>query len=73
MVRVIRMVAAERAVPRIALGMRNIRRFPSGSSRNGISCIGGDHAHQIAGKITTMSPSQKLGVARPMMAKERPT
>ena len=73
MVRVIRMVAADMAVPRIRLGMMNTPRFPSGSSVKGTHVIGGDQPHQIAGYIMTIIPSQKLGVARPRMANERPT
>ena len=61
------------AVPRIRLGMMNTPIFPSGSSVKGIHSIGGDQPHQIAGKIMTMIPNQKFGVARPMMATERPT
>ena len=72
MVRVIRIVAAAEAVPRIRLGMMNMPRFPSGSSVKGISFIGGDQPHQIAGYIMTIIPSQKLGVDRPMMAMLRP-
>ena len=53
--------------------MRNMPRLPSGSWANGTSSIGGDHAHQMAGKIITIVPSQKLGVASPMMATDRPT
>ena len=73
MVRVMRMVAAARAVPRITLGRMSTPRFPSGSSLKGTHCIGGDHAHHSDGYSTTMVASQKLGVARPMMATERPT
>ena len=73
MVRVIRIVLADRAVPRIRLGVRNTPRFPSGSCVKGVSSIGGDQPHQIAGKVMTMIPHQKLGVARPMMAMVRPT
>ena len=71
-VRVIRIVPAARAVPRIALGMRNMPRLPSGSSAKGIIFIEGDQPHQIAGNTMTMIPSQKLGVARPMTATVRP-
>ena len=39
---------------------------------NGTHSIGGDQPHQMAGKIITMMPSQKLGVARPMTAMVRP-
>ena len=49
MVRVIRMVSAAMAVPRITLGMRNITRFPSGSWTRGIYFIDGAQPHQIAG------------------------
>ena len=72
MVRVMRMVVADRAVPRIRLGMMNMAMFSAGSLANGTHSIGGDQPHQIAGKIMTMIPSQKLGVARPMTAMVRP-
>ena len=49
MVRVMRIVVPERAIPRSAAGSRNIRRLPSGSSAKVISSNGGDHPHQIAG------------------------
>ena len=73
MVRVNRIVPAAEAVPRIRLGMMSTPRFPSGSSVNGTHSIGGDQPHQITGYIMTIIPSQKLGVARPMIAAERPT
>ena len=53
--------------------MMNTARFPSGSSVKETSSSGGAQPHQIAGKIMTIIPSQKFGVARPMMATERPT
>jgi len=49
MVRVIRMVAADMAVPRIRLGMMNTPRFPNGSSVTGMYSIAGDQFHQIEG------------------------
>ena len=49
MVRVIRMVLADMAVPRIRLGIRNTPRLPSGSSAKEITSIGGDQLHQMAG------------------------
>ena len=47
-------------------------RLRSGSSTNATMRSGGAHAHQMAGKVSTRVASQKLGVARPMMAMERP-
>ncbi len=49
MVRVIRMVAAAEAVPRIRLGMMNTARFPSGSSVKETSSVGGAQPNQMAG------------------------
>ena len=46
--------------------------IPQRSSVKGIYSSGGAQPHQMAGKSRTISPSQKLGVARPMMAMERP-
>ena len=50
----------------------NRRRFISGSSSREMYCSGGAQPHQIVGKIMTMMPSQKLGVAMPMTAMVRP-
>ena len=72
MVRVIRIMPADSAVPRMTLGMMRNPRFPSGSSIRDVYCIGGAQPHQIEGKIMTMMPSQKLGVAMPMTAMVRP-
>ena len=59
------------AVPSMALGMMNTERLPIGSSVNGTTSSGGAHPHQTAGKMMTMRASQKLGVARPMIAMVR--
>ena len=51
----------------------NMAKWRTGSSATRTSRSGGDHAHQIPGKMRMMVASQKLGVASPKMAKERPT
>ena len=53
--------------------MGNPARLPSGSSANETSTSGGDQRHQMAGNTMTMVASQKLGVAKPRMASDRPT
>ena len=64
MVRVMRMVLAAIAVPRMKLGTRNMPRLPSGSSLKRISSIGGDQPHQITGYSITITPSQKTSTLR---------
>ena len=68
-----RMVLAAMAVPTMAAGMMKNPRLRSGASANDTCSSGGCHCHQMEGNTTTSMPSQKLGVASPMIAAERPT
>ena len=51
----------------------NMLKWRTGSALSRTRRNGGDHPHQIAGNTRMMVASQKLGVASPKMAKERPT
>ena len=73
MVRVRRMVMAERAQPRMIDGMIIWLRLAHGSLAKGTNWMGGDHPQQIYGKTITIVPSQKLGTASIRMEKERAT
>ena len=73
MVRVSRMVIAEKASPRIRAGIAIWPRLVSGFSRKDVNFTSGDQPHQIEGKTMISVPIQKPGTASARIAKERVT